>query len=288
MTTHKSIPRAEPAGENSFSLISNKKLLALYAAMLKCRILEGRIRRLSAEKQGAAFRGREAVAAGILADLRLDDTICAPRGDLAPRFLKGVSLNALFPALASTRPGGRDALSASNALANVLPSLESFADRIEIAMRAARLGSQGKRKKISVLFLSSNEIAEDVWKQSLQSAAAAHLPILFVCHGGAQTTNLAQQALRCGLPGIAVDEEDVVAIYRVASEAIAHARRGNGPTLIECRRWKLEGTRSRGGNAVRAMETYLMGKDLFSRKFKIEVISQFGRELDEVMIQTGA
>jgi hypothetical protein len=73
-----------------------------------------------------------------------------------------------------------------------------------------------------------------------------------------------------------------VAIYRVAAEALAHARRGNGPTLIECKPWlPADGARTRRRTgAVGNMERYLIGKRLFSRRRKLETMAGFKRELD--------
>ena len=72
-------------------------------------------------------------------------------------------------------------------------------------------------------------------------------------------------------PVITVDGSDAVAVYRVASESINRARMGRGPTLIECSAWDTNpGRRRQTGRAARlddpidAMETYLMGKGLFS------------------------
>jgi TPP-dependent pyruvate/acetoin dehydrogenase alpha subunit len=56
-------------------------------------------------------------------------------------------------------------------------------------------------------------------------------------------------------PSISVDGNDVVAVFRVASEAIAHARKGHGPTLIEC---PLENS----GDPIQNMEKYLIRKGL--------------------------
>jgi pyruvate dehydrogenase E1 component alpha subunit len=72
-----------------------------------------------------------------------------------------------------------------------------------------------------------------------------------------------------------VDGNDVVAVYRVATESIAHARKGNGPTLIEC---MIE--RSKAHDPIRKMERYLKRKGLFSREMKFEVINGFTKHLD--------
>ena len=65
-----------------------------------------------------------------------------------------------------------------------------------------------------------------------RSLSDKRLPVLFV-H---QTSDLSEtsRAQVCGVPIIPVDGGDVVAVYRVATESITHARKGNGPTLIDC------------------------------------------------------
>lgn len=280
MTTRKRKTRVAPEDEKGFSLISNEKLRALYAAMLQCRMLEKQVRSLVPGKQRAALRvrGREASAAGVILDLLPGDALCAPRGDLASRFLKGASLKTIL----SRRRKGSDVLAPSDLRVNVFPALDTFADRLDLAMRAAQLGA--REKMITVLIFDSQEAAGDAWEEALRFAATERLPVLFMCHSRSRKADLTHQAQRCGLPGITVDEADVVAIYRVASEALAHARRGNGPTLIECRRWALRGGYRRGrsgGDAIRNMEAYLDNKGLFSGEFKTQVISRFKDALEK-------
>jgi TPP-dependent pyruvate/acetoin dehydrogenase alpha subunit len=110
------------------------------------------------------------------------------------------------------------------------------------------------------------------------------LPILFVCQNSLPTKpgSLKRQtrveeiaAQACGFPAIPVDGGDVMAVYRVATEAIAHARKGNGPTLIECR-----AERSKAHDPILKMEAYLTRKCLFSEKLKLEVATSFTKELD--------
>jgi pyruvate dehydrogenase E1 component alpha subunit len=282
---------ATPSGDPGFTLISNDKLLALYAAMLNCRMLRQRIHSLSAEDRNATGRGRDAAAAGVTLGLLPDDAISAPADDLSPRFLKGLALPRLLSMALSPNKGAK-AIAKGDARINVLPSAETLASRLEAAESAARLGKRAKQKKIVVLFSGEKDSSGEsgLWEEHLRNAAGERLPILFVCHKGPGKKGLAAMAQRNGLPGIVVDAEDVVAIYRVASEAIAHARRGNGPTLIDCRAWTLQGTkpgrRSRAGNAIRHMERYLAGKRLFSGKYKDEVNSRFARELDGAVAGT--
>jgi TPP-dependent pyruvate/acetoin dehydrogenase alpha subunit len=270
MTPRKKRPGMAPApppGESGFSLISDKKMVALYTAMVKCRLLE---RHLRAERLCALPRtpGREAVAAGVAIDLRAGDRISAADGGVLPGFVKEGSVQAVLAKLgAGSTPAG-----------NVARLPEAIATAQELKRR--------KTGDVVVLFCGLTSVPARL----LRGAAAERLPILFVCGNQRASRNLAAMADGCGLPGITVDCEDAVALYRVASEALAHARRGNGPTLIECRRWLLaSGKKSmRRGDAVRTMERSLAGKGLWTKKLREETVAQFARELDKTAIPARA
>lgn len=200
------------SADQGFSLISNRKLVALYSAMVACRRLAelsrsqtyGRRRPAAAE----SLLGHEAAVVGTAIDLLSQDTI-------AP---------ALWP---------EAALRAVNPFAAIAPSF-SPATRQALAEKAGQ--------KTSLFFSSSHRRAQASWMKALVLAAEHNLPILFVFLKDApnpappaagETIPLKRKGY--ALPVINVDGNDVVAVYRVASEAIAHARRGNGPTLIDCR-----------------------------------------------------
>jgi pyruvate dehydrogenase E1 component alpha subunit len=106
--------------------------------------------------------------------------------------------------------------------------------------------------------------------------------------------DLAQEVQSCGFPRITVDANDVVAVYRVASEAIAHARKGNGPTLIVCKTYRLNEHSTAGSRKQAAtlqmespedhdpilnMEKYLAGKGLFRKQLKASIAADFCEDL---------
>ena len=79
-----------------------------------------------------------------------------------------------------------------------------------------------------------------------------NLPVIYVCENNGYNVNtkwstiakhpdIADRALGLGLPGIIVDGQDVTAVYDTANEAIERARRGEGPTLIECKTYRFRG-----------------------------------------------
>ncbi|MGO9776632.1 MAG: hypothetical protein ACLPM3_08625 [Terracidiphilus sp.] len=90
MTRTKEQSAAVLAGKPGFSIISNEKLLQLYAAMVKCRALEERLQILFPHSKLAGKRGsvsREAVAVGAALDMLPEDTIAASPGDLVVNFI---------------------------------------------------------------------------------------------------------------------------------------------------------------------------------------------------------
>ena len=292
-TISKQQSAAAPAHKNGFSLISNEKLLQLYSAMLRCRMIEERAHLLF--KQGKFIGnyhpavGQEAAAVGVAIDLGPEDILVSSRPCFITAFLQGEPLDRLFARLA-------DAIAPSS----------NIAAQSTIATGAARANKTKNNGKIAVAFCGDGSASPDSWRQAIKLAGGHGLPIIFVCQSdlatepatpNAQTSveNIALKAQACGFPAIAVDGNDVVAVYRVASEAIAHARKGNGPTLIECKAFRLHGrslTDSRKKrnpdeiepwepeDPILNMEKYLAAKGLFREKFKLDISSGFSKELN--------
>jgi TPP-dependent pyruvate/acetoin dehydrogenase alpha subunit len=215
--------------ENGFSLIPNRKLLAMYAAMIQCRRMAENSRNQTKGKPPAdSILGHEAAAVGATIDLLAHDTVAA-----------------------GLRPDG--AVEAINPAVSIAPS-------VSVATRSALANSDGQ--KITLLFSSSKRSSQSSWLKALTLAADHNLPMLFVSldrDAGLESPEngeaLPQEKNGCVFPIISVDGNDVVAVYRVASEAITHARKGNGPTLIDC-------SLSPPGDPLRNMHEYLVGKGL--------------------------
>ena len=252
--------------DNGFSLISDDKLLALYAALLKCRTLS---RRLGQREFSIA------AAVGVAIDLLAGDTLATSGAGSITRFVKS-----RFGAGASL---GR--------ILNTNPTHGvSGAAVLKAALRKARVnqgekgqGEKGQREKstqIAVAFCQDPSAPAQIWRESLREAGSKRLPILFVCCAQEETEDVQSLVPKSRFPVVVVDCNDVVAIYRVAYEAIAHARRGNGPTLIVCQPWPLTARRSAHvHDPILNTEKYLAGKGLFSAEFKKKTTSRFAREL---------
>jgi pyruvate dehydrogenase E1 component alpha subunit len=275
-----SAPPAPP--QSGFSLISDEKLLELYSTVLKCRMLGRRIRMLS--KQGRLIAapealGQEAAAAGVGLDLLPGDTLAPSPHGFIPCFVKGLPLDRIFSMLSTASPRARS----SYAPLKLVSPFLSLAAQLDRAIGAAVANKAGGNRGIAVAFCGSAGASPGLLHGAMRRAGQLSLPILLVCYSDSGGEEICLQAQDCGFPGITIDGDDAVAVYRVATESIAHARRGSGPTLIECRPWPLSG-RKRGqrrtANPILNLETYLIRKGLFDRKFKSTAAASFRRELD--------
>jgi pyruvate dehydrogenase E1 component alpha subunit len=288
------------AANSGFSLISDEKLLALYASLLKCRLLEERVSALC--QQGRlpcaihATYGQEAVAVGLVSDLLDEDTIGPLQGDFIAGFLKGMPLDALFGELHDrVAEEGQNASAPghlSSAPLNVINPLFPTEAQLNIATGVALANKVKGRGNVVVAFSGAEAAAQDFWLEAMHFAGSQGLPIVFACQNGlgagpanTQTkVDLALQTAAYGFPCMTVDGNDVVAVYRVAAEAINHARMGHGPTLIECVPNRLPGEPEmelgETDDPIRSMEAYLAGKGLFRAEFKHQVDAMFGKKLD--------
>jgi pyruvate dehydrogenase E1 component alpha subunit len=238
----KSLPAALP--HNGFSLISNKKLIAIYTAMLRCRLLDQHSRHLLKHNLPSRFfassLGREAAAAGVSIDLRRTDRI-------APAHWA-------HSALGSIRPN--------------VPVIE----QIDEAIRTAQRFQKKKSAALVVAFSMEPFISSDEWQSALQLASDQKLPILFVAPAPKPTRAKSRTKPTHTLPTFLVDGNDVVAVYRVATESIFHARKGHGATLIEC-------AHTPGSDPLRTMENYLRGKSLYTPALKRDLTATLRAQL---------
>lgn len=183
--------------------------------------------------------GREAAAVAFAIDLQPGDYVCLRSEDVMPGFVKGVSLEDTFRTMASI-PGQQLSGKPSNRPDEsrrlnlfVAPGAVAQIGAIREFAQAARRTKTGG---IVLAYASCAPEAQTKWDAAMSFAGSKCLPVVFVVHGAWETERgpgLSDATLN-GIPAIAVDASDAVAIYRVACEAIARAREGRGPTLVEC------------------------------------------------------
>jgi TPP-dependent pyruvate/acetoin dehydrogenase alpha subunit len=256
------------------SLISDAKLKQLYVSMVQCRLLTERASRLRAPSKGlySASMGQEAIAAGCTIDLRPEDTIAMTANDSIASLVKGVPLGELIGQLYARASSSADAGSA------------------ELAVAAALENKRRKKSSVVVAFAGVAQRKVSSWTEALRFAARRKLPIIFVVNNNPwasltppEENDFAQWARSYGLTGISVDGNDVVAVYRVAHESLDRVRQGDGPVLVEGKRYSTSNAQkvSRAlRDPLHHMERYLTAKKLFSERWKQKVVADFSKQLD--------
>ncbi len=241
--------QANAAEENEFSLIPNETLMALYADLL--------------QHQASAARSR-----GNAPHKLSSQVFAAARSGVHKDILPGDTVRM------AVKKSGRAALKPRTG-----SGFQTTADLIDV-LGAAIGNKTRKNAKVAVVWATGAD--PETLRMAFEAARAHRLPVVFVLEfsSAAEETRVEELLNRGVAPGdemphIAVDGNDVVAVYRVAHEAIERARRDRGPTLIECIGFRVKGQPAgRHLDPVANMERYLRGKGLLTRKVKQEMLSQ--------------
>ena len=297
--TQKTAEPTEATGDdNGFSLISSGKLIGLYAAMIKSRMVVERAGLLKERGVLAGdldgSRGREAAIAGVGVDLLADDMLSPSRCDLVSSVIKGMALHRMFARLTGSQNGHvrkPEEVQFDEAVNGTMQDLNLDA-RLDAARETALAHKATKNGKIVVVTCEDGLFRLGCWSKALAHAGDDELPIIFVWHNDTGENLVgrngsASKMQNRTLPVITVDGTDAVAVYRVASESIQRARKLRGPTLIECRfdvsdpsADQANGKQPGSRDPIDTMETYLNGKGLFSQEMKRSIAEKFDRELD--------
>ena len=291
------------------ALLSPAKLKQLYSTMLQCRLIEEKARLLEqdklAKKQRAATQ-REASEVGAVIDLLAGDFVAPRRRDLASSFVLGMPLKQVFMqsfAQPDKDPRASHSLRKGRATPNMIGGPLAMAARLNIGTGVALIYKMQEKPNVVVVFSGDDSMALASWREAVNFAVQHKLPIVHVVQNDlwaesagpqAPMKNLVAPEHADGLPTFAVDGADVVAVYRVAQEAIRRARQGHGPTLIECKtqRWTSYSgfapathppSENPGGtrpDPLTTMEIYLKQKGLWSDAWKQRLLKSFRQQLD--------
>jgi len=219
--------------------------------------------------------GQEAIIVGTCYGLRRDDYICPLHRDLGSFLMKGVEPGAMMAQMFARMGGlskGRD-----SALHSGVPELGIFGNTSMLGSNlpvAAGLAFTFKMEKTdSVVVAYFGEGASNVgdFHEALNFAGVHQLPILFVCENNQYAysvpiersmaiDDVADRAHSYGFDGVAINGNDVLAVYQTAQGALARARGGGGPTLLECKTYRWHGHSEHDKAFYRSEEELAMWK----------------------------
>src|SRR5689334_10714466 len=201
--------------------------------------------------------GQEAVAAGFACAMRPRDlSFCTYRGH-AHTLARGVPVEKVLGELMQRDNGLMRGKGGSMHLTSVdhgvMGSYAIIGAHLPIACGAAWRAQYKGDKDVSVCFFGDGTTNIGAFHEALNFAAVWKLPVVFVCENNLymEYTPIAEvtavpspagdRAAAYGLPRIVVDGNDADAVYRVAQDAYARARAGDGPSLIECLTYRHSG-----------------------------------------------
>jgi len=234
-------------------------LRAMYVTMLRIRRFEEKLIELYPEQEIKCpvhlYIGEEAVASGVCANLRKEDYIFSTHRCHGHYIAKDGDLKSLAAELYGRRTGCSKGKGGSMHLVapevGILGTSSIVGGITPLAVGVALASTMQKNDRVTVAFLGDGGVDEGSFHESLNFASIKQLPVLFICENNFYATNspqwarqsadnIPQKAESYAMPGIRVDGNDVITVFRVVRDAVERARKGEGPTLIECRtyRWR--------------------------------------------------
>jgi len=242
------------------------------------------------------YVGQEAVASGVMQHLSNDDQITSTHRGHGHIIAKGGEFKQMFAELFGRSTGyckGKGgSMHISNMALGVLGANGIVGGGLTIAVGAAFSNKFRKTKDVAVAFFGDGASNEGSFHEAANMAALFKLPCVFVCenNGYGEYTpqsnhqaivDVADRAAGYGMPGVIVDGMDVVAVHEAAGEAIERARKGKGPTLLECKTYRFY-----DHVGVRGMGlTYRTDEELEAWK-KRDAISNFEDQLVKMKVTT--
>ncbi len=232
----------------------------LYARMLTIRECEAQLNAVFARNLFPgyihSYLGQEACAVGICAALRNDDCIVSTHRGRGHYLAKGMALGPMMAEMfgrATGICGGRGGeMHAADPALGILGGNGIVGGGIPYATGAAYSALLEGSDRVCAVFFGDGASNQGSFHEALNLASAWKLPLLFVCENNlyAEMTpfkdtvgqaDVATRAQAYGMPGLAVDGNDVFAVLAAARQAVERARRGEGPTLLELKTYRWGG-----------------------------------------------
>jgi pyruvate dehydrogenase E1 component alpha subunit len=240
--------------------LSREKLVEMYRTMVKIRLFEEKVFELYAQNLVPGtihlYTGQEAVAVGVCSALRKDDYITSTHRGHGHCIAKGADVKRVMAEILGKRTGYCKGKGGSMHIADfsigILGATGVVGAGIPIAAGVGLSIKLRKTDQVVACFFGDGAANQGTFHEGINMAAIWSLPVIFVCENNLyamgtrvstvmRIENVAERATAYGIPGVVVDGNDVLAVYEATFKAADRARRGEGPTLIECKTYRHRG-----------------------------------------------
>lgn len=237
--------------------VSNKDLVKMYKQMVKIRLFEEAMKDLyfrgTVPGTMHLYIGQEAVAVGVCANLRKEDYVLSTHRGHAHSIAKHVELKKIAAEILGKVTGccrGRaGSMHLSDPSEGLLYSSAIVGAGVPLAVGAGLSIKLKKTNQVAVAFFGDGASNTGSFHEGLNLASIWNLPAVFVCENNLYAISLsakkstsiediATRAAAYNMPGVTVDGNDVIATYKASRKAVERARKGGGPTLIECKTYR--------------------------------------------------
>jgi TPP-dependent pyruvate/acetoin dehydrogenase alpha subunit len=252
-------------------------------------------------------RGQEAVTVGAAIQLVDGDVVTPTHRDFAAHVIRGLPLKDIFcnwlgRAGAPTRGRG------------IIAPVSPVGAWCPVACGAAMALKRRGQGNLALTFFGEGTSSRGDIHEAMNLAAVMKLPVVFVCNNNSYAystpperqyaiPSLAVRGPAYGMPGVSVDGNDALAVYAAAQKAMARARAGEGPSLIECRTFRMTGHSAHDAadyvppamkkmwekkDPILRLEKLLLVRRLLTRERLGEMGARIQRELDDAIAQAEA
>ena len=240
--------------------LPKEKLVEMYRKMFEIRSFEEKVFELYAQNMVPGtihlYAGEEAVAVGVCSNLRKNDYITSTHRGHGHCIAKGADPKKIMAEILGKKTGYCKGKGGSMHIADfsvgMLGATAVVGAGIPIAVGAGLSIKLRGTDQVVACFFGEGASNQGTFHEGINLAAIWKLPVLFICEnnlyamGTRQSRvmlikDIADRAAAYGIPGVVVDGNDVLAVYEAAGKAVERARKGEGPTLIECKTYRHKG-----------------------------------------------
>jgi TPP-dependent pyruvate/acetoin dehydrogenase alpha subunit len=298
--------------------VSLQDMSELYRWMVYTRMVEEKICELFSqgivrERQHASI-GQEAIGVGVCYGLRRDDKITPSLRTRAAFLVKGVPLRTIMCGLFGSRHGAGKGKNTSHHMGDselgILAGSGVLGASVPVAVGAGLAAKLREEDWVSIVFYGDGASNRGDVHEAMNFASVYQLPVIFIlennqyawstpfrCHSGVE--RLSMRASGYGIPGYTIDGNDVLTVHEMAKQAIAKARDGKGPTLIECMTYRWRGHSEReakvryrpkeeeeewlGRCPIRRLRNKLMQDGLLDEYAEVELMQCLDQEIRDAV-----
>jgi len=263
-------------------------------------------------------RGQEAITVGSAIQLIDGDVVTPTHRDFAAHVIRGMSLTEIFCNWMGRVGGptrGRDGgPHLGDIRRGIIAPVSPVGAWCPVACGAAMALQRRGNGNIALTFFGEGTSSRGDIHEAMNWAAVMKLPVVFMCNNNAfaystpaekqyAVESLAVRGPAYGMPGVSVDGNDVLAVYAAARKAIARARAGRGPSLIECMTFRMTGHSAHDAadyvpektkqvwakkDPIARFEKVLLARRVLTRERILAMEAAIHKELDEAIAQAEA